>query len=87
MNEMIGGPFKPFFGLSGVHFQVAENHFRRIEPRFPTSLHSTTATYATLQKREAQEAYRSSGSHSKSGEASGFAVYLRLSGSPHRAVP
>jgi hypothetical protein len=32
--KMIGGPFKPFFGLSGVHFQVAGNHFRRSELGF-----------------------------------------------------
>ena len=29
--KMIGGPFKPFFGLSGVHFEVAGSHFRRSE--------------------------------------------------------
>jgi hypothetical protein len=32
--KMIGGPLKPFFGLSGVHFQVAGNHFRRSELGF-----------------------------------------------------
>jgi hypothetical protein len=31
---MIGGPLKPFFGLSGAHFQVPGNHFRRSELRF-----------------------------------------------------
>ena len=38
--KMIGGPFKPFFGLSGVHFQVPGNHFRPNELGFAEGVKS-----------------------------------------------
>jgi hypothetical protein len=43
-EKKIGGPLKPFFGLSGVHLQVPANHLRQSEPGFSGFAKSTTAT-------------------------------------------
>ena len=71
--KMIGGPFKPFFGLSGVHFQVAGNIFDGADLRFAEGIarHGSAGSSAHKAHRhradERPEDPKGRGSHSRLG--------------------